>query len=100
MDIGKPLIEYGPANVTELREQMLLLPIDFWLLDQANRLVLARNRPGNAVFFYNDMPACVDRTTLQEADCGYVNVLRYSDRSLFLGVQRLIEAHVKPHFPD
>jgi hypothetical protein len=100
MDIGKPLIEYGPADITELREQMLLQDKSFWDLDQANRVVLARNRPGNAVFFYNDMPACVDRTTLQEADCGYVNVLRYPGRPLFLEVQGLIEACIAPHFPD
>jgi hypothetical protein len=61
---------------------------------------LAGNRPGNAVFFYNDTPACLNRRPLDEARTGHINVLRYADRPLFAEVQSLIDVKVKPAFPD
>jgi hypothetical protein len=98
MDIGEPLNKYGATKISELREKVLLQPGSFWEVDQLNRAALAGDRAGTAVFFYNDMPACVDRGTLQEAKSGYVNVLRYADRPLFAEIQQLVDAEIKPHF--
>jgi hypothetical protein len=98
MDIGEPLIKYGATKISELREKVLLQPESFWEVDQLNRVALAGDRAGRAVFFYNDMPACVDRGTLQEAKAGHVNVLRYANRPLFSEIQQLVDGDIKPHF--
>ena len=99
MDLGKPLAEYGTASITDLREKILLQPQSFWESDRANRVSLAGNRPGNAVFFYNDTPMCVQRNAMREAKSGYVNVLRYTDRPLFAEIENLLEVDIKPSFP-
>jgi hypothetical protein len=98
MDIGEPLIKYGATKISELREKVLLQPESFWEVDQLNRAALAGDRAGRAVFFYNDMPAFVDRGTLQEAKAGHVNVVRYADRPLFSEIQQLVDTDIKPHF--
>ena len=41
MDIGKPLIEYGAVDITELRQKMLGQPKEFWEIDRASRVKLA-----------------------------------------------------------
>ena len=61
---------------------------------------MAANRPGNAVFFFNDIPTCVNRNILREASSGFVNVLRYAHRPLFHDVAALIERDILPSFPD
>lgn len=100
MDLGKPIVEYGLADITDLREKMLLQPASFWESDRVNRVSLAGNRPGNAVFFYNDMPKSVNRNIIRETKSGHVNVLRYADRPLFGEIQALIERDIQPSFPD
>jgi Aspartyl/Asparaginyl beta-hydroxylase len=100
MDTGEPLVEYGSVDIADLREKMLLQTPDYWEIDRAARVKLAGHRPGNAVFFYNDMPPCVNRGSLGEVQSGLVNVLRYPSRALFAEVQRLIEAQIAPLFPQ
>lgn len=100
MDLRKPLVTYHQTNIDELRTKMLQLPDDFWEIDRASRVKLAGNRPGNAVFFYNDLPPGVDRAPLLEAKLGFVSVLRYSDRPLFAEIQSLIEKEIIPVVPN
>lgn len=100
MDIGRPLVDYGPVDVADLREQMDLVPPGFWDVDAASRNRLAGDRPGRAVFFYNDKPAGVDRNSFREAESGRVSVLAYRNRPLFGQVARLIDTAVRPHFPQ
>lgn len=100
MDIGRPLIDYGPVDAGPLRDAMLALPPDFWDMDAVSRAKVAGNRPGNSVFFYNPMPPLVRRIILAEAQSGVVSVLRCPDRPLFPEIQALIETGIKPLFPD
>ncbi|HSB97458.1 MAG TPA: aspartyl/asparaginyl beta-hydroxylase domain-containing protein [Spongiibacteraceae bacterium] len=78
---------------------MRQLPTEFWESDRASRVKLAGDRPGNAVFFYNDEPPCVKRPTHAEATSGFVSVLRYADRPLFAEIQTLIETRIMSCFP-
>ena len=100
MDIGKPLVEYGPVDITELREKMLGQPKEFWEIDRASRVKLAGDRPGNAVYFYNDKPSFISRPTVLEAQSGFVSVLRYANRPLFDEIQKLIDKQIKPKFSN
>jgi Aspartyl/Asparaginyl beta-hydroxylase len=100
MDIKIPIVEYGSVAFAPLREKMLVQPESFWEEDRASRVKLAGNRPGNAVFLYNDVPKCVNRPSMREASSGYVNVLRYPDRPLFKEVDDVIELGIRPHFPN
>lgn len=100
MDIGKPLVEYGAVEISELRESMLEQSNDFWTIDRASRVKLAGDRPGNAVFFYHDGPPSVRRGTLHEARAGQVSVLRYAGRPLYSEIQELIDNKIKYCFPD
>ena len=100
MDIGKPLIEYGPVDATDLRTKMLALPPDFWSQDQASRMTVAGDRPGNSVFFYNARPPGIRRMIPAEIPSGWVSVLRYPDRPLFGEVNILIDRYIRPHFPN
>ncbi len=99
MDLGVPLREHGPADIEVLRDQLLRQPMAFWDMDRASRLKNAGKRPGDAVFYYNDMPACISRRPLAEAESGYISVLRYPDRPLFGEIQELIETFILPLFP-
>ena len=83
MDLGKPLIEYGAVDVSDILSKLPSLPEDYWVEDRASRVKLAGNRPGNAVFLYNDAPSFISRHTLPEAQSGVVNVLRYPNKGLF-----------------
>ena len=100
MDLGVPLIDYGPVDARALRDTMLAQPPEFWEMDSASRTKVAGTRPGNAVFLYNPMPPMVRRMILAEAQSGHVSVLRYRDRPLFREVQDLIDRFVQPLFPD
>jgi len=101
MDLPEPLVKYGPVPITALRQRMLEQPADFWTVDRASRVMLAGDRPGNAVFFYNDMPAATARPVLAEAkSSGVINVLRYADRPLFAEIQALIDDKLRPLFPN
>lgn len=100
MDIGRPLIDYGPVDYADLRENLELVPPGFWDVDAASRSRVAGNRPGRAVFFYNDVPAGVARNSFSEAESGTVSVLVYRDRPLFGQIRRLIDTAVRPHFPQ
>ena len=100
MNLGRPLIEYSPTDITELRRQMLQQPASFWLIDRETRVKLAGDRPGNAVFFYNDMPGFVRRSLMNEVKSGFVNVIRSPQRPLFGEIERLIARDVKPHFSN
>ena len=100
MDLGKPIEVFGTVDITILREKMLAQPGSFWQCDRFNRASLAANRPGEAVFFFNDIPTCVNRNILRESGSGFVNVLRYADRPLFPEVTALIERDILPSFPD
>lgn len=99
VDLGKPLVEYGPVDIAPLLEQMAALPPDFWEIDRASRVKFAKDRPGTAVFFYNDSPAGVHRSTLAEVPSGTVNVLRYPHRPLFTEITDLIDRSIAPLFP-
>ena len=99
MDLQHPLVEHGSANVLSLRQGVLLQPSSFWTIDQQNRANLAGDRPGNAIFFYNDQPKIANRNVLLEAKSGYVNVLRYKSRPLGEEVAELIENDIRPKFP-
>ena len=100
MDLGQPIEVYGEVDIVALREKLLALPNSFWQCDRYNRASLAANRPGDAVFFFNDIPTCVNRNILRESGSGFVNVLRYADRPLFEDVTALIERDILPFFPD
>ena len=100
MDLGRPLVDYGAVSIDQLRERMLQLPPEFWGADAASRKAVAKDRPGNAVFFYNDAPAGVTRQTFNEAKTGFVSVLRKQHQPLFAEIQDLIETSVQPRFPD
>ncbi len=73
MDIGKPLIEYHAIDIAALRRGMLTQSAQFWERDQVSRTVFAGDRPGGAVYFYNDNPTdadaintTIDGTTFQD----------------------------------
>ena len=100
MDLGRPLIEYPTVDVAQLVSTMLALPPEFWECDRASRVKLAQDRPGNAVFYFNDAPTFVKRRPLAEAQSGVVNVMRYVDRPLFAEIAELIEKDIAPHFPS
>lgn len=100
MDLGEPLVDYGDVDVVDLIGTMNSLPPEFWASDRASRTKHAGDRPGDAVFFFNDSPAFVTRRTMRESRSGNVNVLRCTDRPLFGEIATLIETAIAPHFPD
>lgn len=100
MDLGVPLKTYGMVDIEPFRRAMEELPYSYWESDRENRVSLAGDRPGNAVFLYNDKPASVPRRTLFEAQSGYVNVLRYAGRPLLDQVDEIIDKYIRPDFPD
>ncbi|MGE0735264.1 MAG: aspartyl/asparaginyl beta-hydroxylase domain-containing protein [Alphaproteobacteria bacterium] len=101
MDLGgKPLIDLGPIEIDALRAKLLLQPASFWAMDRENRVQAAGDRPGNAVFYFNDVPACANRNPIYEAQIGKLSVLRYPDRALFAEINELIETAIKPILPD
>jgi hypothetical protein len=100
MDIGKPLIEYHALDIDALRDGMRAQPAAFWLRDQDTRVSLAGDRPGNAVFFYNDNPPFSHRAPFDElSTIGTVSVLRNVTCPLFDIVDALISEHVAPLYP-
>lgn len=100
MDLGVPLVEYGATDITGLLDAMKAQPADFWLIDRATRVALAGNRPGNAVFFYNDMPTFSKRRPVDQVQTGTLNVLRYGSRPLFKEIDAVIQTQIKQAFPD
>lgn len=100
MDIGKPLIEYHAIDIAALRRGMLTQSAQFWERDQVSRTVFAGDRPGGAVYFYNDNPAFSRRAPLAEvAAAGTVSVLRNTAYPLFDMVDALISEHIVPLYP-
>lgn len=100
MDIGKPLIEYGALDISAFRNGLLAQPDAFWARDQATRTKVAGDRPGKAVYFYNDIPSFSRRSPLNELDLvGTVSVLRNTAYPLFDLVDALISEHVVPRYP-
>jgi hypothetical protein len=99
MDIGRPLLDYGPVAFAALREELESVPPSLWDVDAASRSRLAEDRPGRAIFFYNDLPAGVDRYSISEVATGSLSVLIYPERPLFAQVNQLIDRAVRPHFP-
>jgi hypothetical protein len=100
MDLGVPLVEYGFVGADAVRERMLALPKEFWEIDSKSRTKLAGNRPGNAVFFYNDAPFGIRRNMAAEIATGFLSVRRYQDRPLFAEVSELIATSLQPKFPQ
>jgi hypothetical protein len=101
MDIGQPIIEHGRVDVRDLRNALELVGPDFWRLDQASRVGLAGDRPGGAVYYYNDQPIFLARSALDEArQTGLVSVLRNASRPLFDKVDAIVRDHVAPRYPD
>lgn len=101
MDLGKPLEEHGAVDITDLLAKVPHQTEQFWSSDRDNRVALAGDRPGNAVFFYNDAPTCIGGGSLREVlNTGFVNVLRYKSRPLFDEVDALIDREIQPKFPD
>lgn len=100
MDLGKPLVDYGPIDARDLIAQTKAQPPEFWTLDRESRVSLAGNRPGNAVFLYNDKPYFVKRNTVAESLTGTISVLKYIQRPLFDVVDDLIAREIRPRFPD
>ena len=99
MNLGRRLVEYSPTDIAELRAKMLQMPPAFWRMDRETRVKLAGDRPGNAVFFYNDMPGFVRRNMMNEVKSGFVNVYRCRERPLYDEIERLIAHDVVAHFP-
>ena len=100
MNLDTSLIELGRVDIVALRTAVLSLDADAWSLDKADRVALAGDRPGDAIFLYNDTPATFDRCTLDEARAtGIVNVLRNMQHPLFDVVDRLIETAIRPTYP-
>ena len=100
MDLGVPLIDYGPVDIGSLRENLRQLSADFWLMDREARETVAGERPGQAVYFYNPRPPKVSRMALSEAKSGFVSVLRHKARPLFTDIQALIDKDMRRHFPE
>lgn len=101
MDIGQPIIEHGRVDVSSLRNGLARVGPDFWHLDQASRVNLAGERPGGAVYYYNDQPNFLVRSALREAErTGRVSVLRNEARPLFDEVDMIVRDHVAPFYPD
>lgn len=100
MDLGRPFVTHRSVDVSSLSKRLATQPASFWEIDRETRETLARNRPGNSVFFYNDRPGFASRNVLREALTGTVNVLRYSDRLLFEQVDAIIQTHIVPLFPE
>ncbi|MDB5677400.1 aspartyl/asparaginyl beta-hydroxylase domain-containing protein [Sphingomonas bacterium] len=100
MDIGQPIIEHGAVDVRNLRDGLARVGPDFWRLDQASRVGLAGERPGGAVYYYNDQPIFLARAALNEAQqTGRVSVLRNAARPLFDAVDAIVRDHVAPLYP-
>lgn len=100
MDIGQPLIEYRALDISALRDSMPAPADGFWVRDRDTRTALATDRPGNAVYFYNDNPSFAPRSPLDEvAATGTVSVLRNTSYPLFDIVDALIARHVAPLYP-
>ena len=101
MDIGQPIIEHGRVDIRSLRDSLAHVAPDFWHLDQASRVGLAGDRPGGAVYYYNDQPIFLARSALIEAQqTGRVSVLRNTSRPLFDAVDTIVRDHVAPLYPD
>jgi hypothetical protein len=101
VDLGVPLKGYGKVNADTLIAGLKSVPDDFWTADRETRAKLAGNRPGSAVYHYNDFPPSLNRAMpAPEIRNGTVHVLRYPQRALFDEVTRLIEEEIKPHFPS
>jgi hypothetical protein len=99
MELPEPLVKYGPVPVGAVLESMKQQTSDFWTSDRASRVALAGDRPGNAVFLYNDLPGPFMRALIGEAKQGFINVRRYSERPMFAEIQSLIESKIQPLFP-
>ncbi len=99
MDLGVPLVDYGPVDIDALRARMLSLPADFWTIDRPARKRIAEDRPGEAVYFYNPRPPKVQRLALSEAATGFISVLRHPERALFAEIDLLIDNEISRHFP-
>jgi hypothetical protein len=101
MDIGVPLIEHGALDINALRDDMRAQTTEFWTRDQVARTKLAGDRPGDAVYFYNEYPAFSRRSPLDEiAIAGTLSVLRNAGYPLFDIVDALISEQIAPLYPD
>jgi len=100
MDIGTPIIEHRALDVADLRRGVAALNRDIWGRDEDTRAGLAEDRPGNAIYYYNNAPSFVRRTWSQElAVDGALSVLRNVTYPLFEAVDALIERDIAPLYP-
>lgn len=101
MDIGQPIIEHQRVDVRNLRDGLARVGPDFWHVDRASRTGLAGERPGGAVYYYNDQPNFLVRSALEEAhQTGRVSVLRNASRPLFDAVDAIVRDRIVPLYPD
>lgn len=100
MDLGRPLIEYDRIGIRNLRDAVAALDEAFWTLDEPTRKNLAGERPGRAVYFYNDEPHFLPNLPWSKSlNPGAINILRNLDYPLFGAIHSLVEDHVLPHYP-
>ena len=101
MDIGQAIVEHGRVDIGILRGKLAEVTADFWLLDRASRIGLAGDRPGGAVYFYNDQPNFLTRSALNEAkEAGEVSVPRSASRPLFAEIDRVVRECIAPLYED
>lgn len=93
MDIGAPLVELGSIAIGALRDRLPALDEGLWTRDRASRTRFAGERPGDAIYFYNDEPSFAGKLSLAEAaETGLVHVLRNADYPLFAEVDAIVAA--------
>jgi hypothetical protein len=100
MEIGAPLRELGQIDVQAVRAGLGALDAEFWQRDRASRTRFAGERPGDAVYFYNDEPPFARKSSLAEAQAtDRILVLRNRTYPLFAEVELLVTSAVLPLFP-
>jgi hypothetical protein len=100
MDIGVSLHELGPVDVRAVQAGLGELGAEFWERDRASRARFAGERPGDAVYFYNDEPSFARKSSFAEASAtGRIQVLRNQSTPLFAEIDAVITGAVLPLFP-
>jgi len=101
MDFDGRLRTFDPVDHSKLRAAVLDRPQTHWSSDRESRVRLAGNRPGDAVFLFNDAPPFAPRRSLlDEAATVGLSVFVNNNDPLFREVRQVIDSSILPRFPS